>query len=247
MRRPLIAILCSLPLAACLAPIADEVTSEASNEATIEVASAVSSLGAPLAIALAPSPITTQLMTTHHLTAIVTTAGATAGNATVSLAAVDSVTGAPAAGWTITPPQLVAVPATGAALVGFDVTIPGDSASLSVDLKAEAVLGALVADAPGHVDVAKHITITYAAGVGPISPHAGLGPQSVTVRAGTVLDFVNADSIVHVTHGAGGIPHESSAGGRPGATYSVTVNSSGVWYCHSHETTSLARTVTVVP
>lgn len=87
----------------------------------------------------------------------------------------------------------------------------------------------------------------HPAGAGTTVPHPGLGPQSLTVRAGTVIDFVNADSLTHVIHGSGGIPHESVIGGGPGTTYTVTVNSSGTWYCHSHENTSLARTVTVVP
>lgn len=233
MRPNLIAILCSLPLAACVAPASDD------------VANALGS--ATLAIALGPSPITAQSMTTQHLTAIVTTAGATAGNATVSLAAVDSATGAPVTGWTITPAQTVALPATGAVVIGFDVTIPSNSASLSVDLTAHAALGTLAADAPGHIDVLKHVTIVIPAGAGATSPHAGLGPQSLTVHAGTVIDFVNADTVTHVIHGSGGIPHEAITSGGPGTTYTVTVNSSGQWYCHTHENTGLARTVTVVP
>jgi hypothetical protein len=235
MRSNRISILCSLTLAACVTP------------ATDDVANALGACSAPLAIALAPSPITAQSMTTQHLTAIVTTAGAPAGNATVSLAAVDSVTGAPVTGWTITPAQTVALPATGAVIVGFDVTIPSNSASLSVDLTAHAALGALAADAPGHINVMSHITILIPAGAGATVPHPGLGPQSLSVRAGTVIDFVNADSVTHVIHGSGGIPHEMVTGGGPGTTYTIAVNASGQWYCHTHENTGLARTVTVVP
>ena len=58
---------------------------------------------------------------------------------------------------------------------------------------------------------------------------------------------IPADSLTHVIHGSGGIPHESVIGGGPGTTYTVTVNSSGTWYCHTHENSSLARTVTVIP
>ena len=32
-----------------------------------------------------------------------------------------------------------------------------------------------------------------------------------------------------------------------GTTYAVTVNTSGTWYCHTHENAGLARTVTVIP
>lgn len=238
MRPSSIAILCCLPVATCVPPAAEDVANEITSSATCS---------APLAISLAPSPVTVALQTTAHLTAIVTTAGATAGTATVSLTATDAITHAAVTGWTITPAQAVALPATGAVVVGFDVTVPGDSTSISVDLDAHASLGTLVADAPGHVDVIKRITIVIPAGAGTGSPHPGLGPQNLNVRAGTVVDFVNADTLQHVIHGSGGIPHEVTTSGFPGTTFSVTVTASGSWYCHTHESSLVARTITVVP
>ena len=239
MRPSLIAILCSLPAATCVTP------------ATEDVASAIGSgslaCSAPLAISLAPSPVSVALQTTAHLTAILTTTGATAGTATVSLTATDAITHAAVTGWTITAAQAVALPATGAVLVGFDVTVPGNSASMSVDLDAHVTLGTLVADAPGHVDVINRITIVIPAGAGTGSPHPGLGPQNLNVRAGTIVDIVNADTVQHVIHGTGGIPHETTTGGFPGTTYTVTINTSGSWYCHTHESSLAARTITVVP
>jgi hypothetical protein len=237
MRPSSIAILCCLPVATCVTP------------ATEDVANTIGSVAcsAPLAISLAPSPVTVALQTTAHLTAIVTTTAATAGTATVSLTATDAITHAAVTGWTITAAQAVALPATGAVLVGFDVTVPGDSASISVDLNAHATLGALVADAPGHVDVIKRITIVIPASAGTGSPHPGLGPQNLNVRAGTVVDFVNADVLQHVIHGSGGILHEATTSGFPGTTFTVTVTASGTWYCHTHESSAVARTITVVP
>lgn len=238
MRPSSIAILCSLPVATCVPPATEDVANEIGSSAACS---------APLAISLAPSPVTVALQTTAHLTAIVTTTGATAGTATVSLTATDAITHAAVTGWTITAAQAVALPATGAVLVGFDVTVPSDTTSMSVDLDAHATLGTLVADAPGHVDVIKRITIVIPAGAGVGSPHPGLGPQNLNVRAGTVVDFVNADALQHVIHGSGGILHEATTSGFPGTTFTVTVNASGSWYCHTHESSAVARTITVVP
>src|SRR5512140_3067805 len=87
-----------------------------------------------LAVALAPTPLTTELRTTNHVSAIVSTQGFAGGTASVQLEAYDHTTHTLIPSWTITPAQTVALPGTGGTLVAFDVTIPSDSASLAADV-----------------------------------------------------------------------------------------------------------------
>jgi plastocyanin len=199
-----------------------------------------------LAVALAPTPLATELRTTNHVTAIISTQSFASAGVTVELDAFDHTTHAAVAGWTITPAQWLAVPATGAVVAGFDVTIPSDSATLVADMRVRATDGTTIADASGTITVAQQLTIDIPVGTGATAPHAGM-PDLLRVRSGTQLRFYNADEIQHAIHGDGGILHEQTTLGQPGTIFAVTVTADGAWYCHTHELAADAHYVTVVP
>jgi plastocyanin len=192
-----------------------------------------------LAVALAPTPLATELRTTNHITAIVSTNGL-AGAATIRIDAIN------APDWTVSTPQTVAMPSTGTAVVGFDVTIPSDAATLTASIRVRATIGTTTADAFGQITAAKQITIVIPEGSGTTSYHTELGPDLLRIRAGTLLRWYNADTIAHAIHGQGGILHEMIDQGAPGTYFTATVNADGTWYCHTHEYNH-PRMVTVVP
>ncbi len=238
-------LLISTVVAGCVADQVDETTAALGSGS-----GSGSACPAPvLAASLAPTPLTTELRTTNRITTFVTTTGYAGGTVLVKLEAWDASSHQPVSGWTITPQQTVLVPASGAVVLTFDVTIPSDSATLAADVRVRAMGGGYVVDGWGRIDVAKQVTIDIAEGTGSTNNHVGVGPDAMNVRAGTDLHFANHDTQAHVIHGQGGIVHEMvDGGGVPGGVYAVTVNASGLWYCHTHEGGSgHVRTVTVVP
>jgi len=70
-------------------------------------------------------------------------------------------------------------------------------------------------------------------------------PRDVTIKSGTVVRFINYDTITgHTIHSDGGtaFPHEDDqmakapSAGQAGGTYQITTSQSGIYsfYCHDH-------------
>lgn len=220
-----------------------------SDEPTAETAAGVGSGSGcyppSLTTIVAPSPIMTELRTTNRVTVVVASSSF-ASSPTVTLQAFDANTNLPVSGWTITPPQIVTLPATGTAIAGFDVVIPSDSATLSANLRARAQAGGVTADGWGSITALRQVTLEWPAGLGS-SPHTTLVPTEMQVRNGTVVRWYNADGIQHALHGQSGILHEMTSNGFPGAYFTAQATAPGVatWYCHTHGGT--ANHVTIIP
>jgi len=123
------------------------------------------------------------------------------------------------------------------ATVQVAVKIPTDAGAISPTLKVDLASGAVTADVSSAFTVANTYTLTIPAGTGNSATHAGLPSPNAPLRlkAGAKVTFDNADSITHVIHGNGGIPHENLSLGAAGTSYTVTLTNDATWYCHSHE------------
>jgi len=201
-----------------------------------------------IATSLDRTTIATELGRTETVVVTVTSSGGYTGLVNVRLALGNSVN-APVS-WSVpNNPKDVTVPANGSVNATFTLTVPTDAADLNVTLYAHAteLFGGL-STATSAITVTNRYTIVYPAGTGSSTAHTGVGPASLTIRAGATIVFENQDSIQHETWGDGsGIPHEQSGGGQPGGAYIVMPTTNGIWYCHTHELATSSRTVTVTP
>jgi hypothetical protein len=124
--------------------------------------------------------------------------------------------------------------------IELKVKIPSDATALAPTVKVDLGGGAVSTNVSSAFTVAKQYTLVIPAGTGNTTLHAGLPSANAPLRlnAGTKLVFRNSDTITHVIHGNGGIPHENLALGAAGTDYSVTIQNDATWYCHSHEGTT---------
>lgn len=144
-------------------------------------------------------------------------------------------------GYTLTPtPTSVTLEPGSSQQIQLTVKIPTDATALAPTLKVDLGSGSATANVSSTFTIAKQYTLMIPAGTGNSTLHAQLPSANAPLRlkAGTKLIFRNADTITHVIHGNGGIPHENLALGGAGTDYTVTVQNDATWYCHSHEGTS---------
>jgi hypothetical protein len=193
--------------------------------------------------------VSTELGKTETVTVTVTSMDGFAGSVNVTPSLLNGTTPVTAAGWTVTAnPTSVNLTAGGTATVQLSVKIPTDAAALTPTLKVDLAGGAATAAVDSAFTIAKILTLDIEAGTGTGAPHTKLpAPNApIRIRTGTQLIFHNSDTIQHVIHGDGGIPHENTALGGAGTDYKVTVSNDATWYCHNHEGSGVARPVLIV-
>lgn len=146
--------------------------------------------------------------------------------------------GAPAS-WSVSfdPPSPPIDTAT-VAVADMLVDVPTDGDAGLHSIAAVAIGGAQSATATAALDALDQVLITIAPGTGAGDHHF---PAHTELRVGTMLRFVNADTVVHRIHMNGTIPgfaHEASDL-LPGGEYDVTSSGPGTdsqVYCHDHGT-----------
>ena len=194
--------------------------------------------------------VPTQLGKTEMVTLTLTSVDGFAGAATIAATLVDGAN-APIVGATVTGPTSVNLTAAGSSPAAFNVVIPSDAtgtdmvATLKFDITSTAEPVATTAT----VNIAAIYTMEIPSGTGVSTPgHPGTN-KTITLRRGTKLRMLNADNIVHITHGQNGIPHENqnvAVDGQPGATYEVNTTalapgSGRTFGCHSHSAETYAN------
>jgi hypothetical protein len=195
--------------------------------------------------------VTTELGKDEVITLTLTSGGSFAGDVTVTPTLVDSAGAALADGITVTGQPTVTLAANGMATAAYTVKVPSNAtgtdltgASVKFDLSSTAGLKQLAST----LNVTAVFTATYAAGLGAnVAMHPDRALQ-ITVKKGAKIHFHNADTAVHITHGDGAFPHETTGatGGLANATYEVlTANlaagASGNLGCHSHGNSTYAK------
>lgn len=203
----------------------------------------------PMVTATVDMPtVSTELGTTQILTYTLTSVNGFAGSVAVTPTVLDS-TSTPVTDWTLTPaPASVTLAADGTATVALTVMIPTDNVALTPTLHLGLASTAAAVDVTSAFTVLNQVTIVIDAGTGTAAPHVGLpaANSQIKIHAGASIVFHNGDSIQHVIHGDGGIPHENTALGLAGTDYTVTPTDDGTWYCHDHESGNDARLVNVL-
>jgi hypothetical protein len=192
--------------------------------------------------------VSTQLGKIETLSVTVMSMDGFAGTVNVTPSLLNGTT-ALTTGWNVTAnPASVDLAAGGSATVQLSVKIPTDAAALTPTLKVDLAGGSATASVDSAFTIAKVLEIDIDAGTGTAGPHTKLpAPNApIRVRSGTHLVFHNGDSIQHVIHGDGGIPHENTGAGGAGTDYKVTVTNDATWYCHNHEGSGTARPVLIV-
>ncbi len=178
----------------------------------------------------------TELGKTETLTVTIQSVDGFTGSVPVTSAMMDATSALTGFTITATPPT-VDLTAGGSATVQLSVKIPTDAAALAPQLKID-LGGASPASVTSDLTIANQLTLMIPAGTGAgAGAHAGLPAANapIRLRSGASIVFRNADTIQHVIHGNGGIPHENLGAGMPGTDYKVTVMNNATWYCHSHE------------
>lgn len=182
--------------------------------------------------------LNTELGVTEKVTVTLTSKDGFAGAVTVTPAM--EFTGTPGT-WTVTADKTSStLTAGGTDTIIIDVAIPSDSAALTGTLKFD--VSNLAPDAPAlssTINVANQYSLSVAAASGAALPHSYIHSSNLLrLRKGAKLIFKNDDSIRHVIHGSGNIPHQDQndqTQGQPGTSYIVDVTEGdGTWYCHTH-------------
>lgn len=179
--------------------------------------------------------VTTELGKTETMTLTIQSMDGFAGPVPITASVTDGA--AALTGFNVTAtPASVDLTAGGSATVQVQVQIPTDPSSLAPKLEVD-LGGTSPMNLTTDVTIANRLMIMIAAGTGTGGTHGGLPAANspIRVRSGAQLVFMNQDSIQHVIHGNGGIPHEDLGAGMPNTEYMVTVNADATWYCHSHE------------
>jgi plastocyanin len=136
------------------------------------------------------------------------------------------------------------------------VTVPpsGDAGAINAMLVATASMGP--SQTAVQFDVEKALLVPIRDGVGAAGAHGF--PQDITIKSGTVVRFVNYDTLTgHTIHANGGdaFPHEDDqmaralSAGQAGGTYEITTGPSGIYdfYCHDHGENTGIGLITVAP
>lgn len=198
--------------------------------------------------------VTTELGKETIITLTLTGSGGFSGDATISSSLTDSA-GAPLGGGiTLTGEPSVTLAANGTSNVMYSLKVPSNATgtdltgTIKFDVSSSAGSKAITAT----VAIAAVFTTVYAAGLSnnrAAHPDRGL---SIPVKKGAKLRFTNADGTVHITHGDGVFPHESTGqnGGLAGKTYEVLtadidVGKTGRLGCHSHDVDAGYATFTI--
>lgn len=198
--------------------------------------------------------VTTELGKTELITLTLTSGGSFAGDVTVTPSLVDSAGAALTGGITVTGQPTVSLAANGTATAMYTVTVPANATGtqLSAAVKFDVTSSAASTQATSALTVGAIYTMTYAAGLGAdITAHPGRA-QSITVKHGAKIQFHNADTAVHITHGEKdaptAFPHETtgSTGGLPNNTYvidtsNVAPGTTGKIGCHTHGSATYAN------
>lgn len=187
--------------------------------------------GVRVAIGVGPAERATTLGTANVFAVEIRSCGY-AGNVTLGTIGLPT-------GWTASYPQTLITLFDGEVRsTTLTVNVPGNAIAGPEPFAATATITAIeVASSDLLLDVENVIVVRETAGSGN-APHLHV-PSSVRVKAGATIRFRNEDSVSHVLHGSGIIPHEdiSGAGGQPGRVVTVvttTPGANGAYYCHSH-------------
>lgn len=171
--------------------------------------------------------------------------GGFSGDVTIAASLADG-TGAAITTMSVAGPTTVTVGADVTSTAQFKVTIPTDATgtALAANLKLDVTSSLGAANVTSIVNVMPIYTIDIAAGTGAQDPMHPLAGKTFTVRRGAKLRMVNDDTVEHISHGGGGIPHEpgtpgAGTNGLPGATYQVDTTplapgGGRTFGCHSH-------------
>jgi cysteine-rich repeat protein len=216
----------------------------ASGDGCSSVCQTESTGGTPrIATTLDKTTVATQLGKTEMVTLTLMSVDKFAGDATITAQLVDA-TNVPITGAVITGPASVTLTEDGSAPAAFSIEIPSDFSGTDVaaTLKIDVTSSAEPVAATATVNVAAVYTFEIVANTSNVINMHPATNKTITIRRGTKLRMVNGDTVGHISHGGGGIPHENqdaAVGGLPGATYEVNtqVIAPGMgkaFGCHTH-------------
>ena len=199
--------------------------------------------------ALDKSTVATELGKTEIVTLTLTSGGSFAGDVTVTPSLVDSAGTALADGITVTGLATVPLTADGTVTEMYSIKIPTNAtgADLAATVKLDVSSSAGTKQLMATLNVAAVYNVTYAAGLaGNVVTHP-MRAQTISVKKGAKISLHNADTAVHITHGDGTFPHETTGatGGLSGNTYTVDTSklngTTGNIGCHSHGSATYAK------
>lgn len=180
--------------------------------------------------------IATELNSSSMVTLSITGSGGFSGAVNLTASVVDG-TGAPITGWTVALNQpAVTLAANGTGTAVATLTIPGNATALAGKIKVDAVSTLGTQSVMSDVTALKQVTINVtenAQGQCVYPPTA----QTVTVKTGTKVRFLNKFTTENITiHSGGPIAHEPDPGHVVNAAYEKTPGAAGTatWYCHDH-------------
>lgn len=257
MRTPLLAVVLGLSLAGCLVGDSGTASTGGGDDGTGSSGSGSDNTGSgsnnPMPrvdATIDKMAIATELGKQEVVTVTLTSVGAFAGDVSITASAVDSTGAALTGGIAVTGQPTVALTANGTATAMYTVKIPSNAtgADLTGMLKFNVTSPAGSKELDSTLNVAAVYTVTYTAGLGAnVATHPERA-QNITVKKGAKVAYHNADSVVHITHGDGAFPHETTGatGGLPNNTYVVqTANlasgASGSLGCHTHGSSTYAK------
>jgi cysteine-rich repeat protein len=196
--------------------------------------------------------IGTELGKTETITLNLQSQGGFTGDVTIAMSIVDGAN-APITSLTATGPTTVTVAADVTTTAQYVVTIPSDATgtALAANLKLDVTSSLGTANGASAINVTPIFSINIAAGTGAQDPMHPLTGKTFTVRRGTKLRMINTDTVEHISHGGGGIPHEpgqpgAGTNGQPGATYEVDTTpiapgGGRTFGCHTHGAATYAN------
>ncbi|MDR3385946.1 MAG: hypothetical protein P4L92_02740 [Rudaea sp.] len=152
--------------------------------------------------------------------------------------AVLSVSGGPASWTTAIDPTSMTFANGGYGVGEISANVPTDGDSGTYLLDAAVQVAANTTHATATIDVANQVILRIDDGTGS-GAHTHF-PPLMSIKSGTMIRFVDADSVaLHAIHSDGGpgFPHQSPPGLSQGQEYDVTPSQAGFsyyFYCHTH-------------
>ncbi len=187
--------------------------------------------------------VATELGKTETFTLTLTSVDGFTGDVAVASSLVDAA-GAAVPRVTVAGPASITLAANAMAPAQYIVTIPSDATgtALAATLKLDVTAPSGPTNLTSTINIAPIYTYTLAAATGATINNHPATNKAITIRRGTRLRMMNTDTVEHITHGGGGLTHETitpGVTGQPGATYEV--NTTGIapgagktFGCHTH-------------
>lgn len=205
-----------------------------------------------LSVTLDRSTIDTEYFTTHPIKVTMQGTGGFSGNVALAASVVDGA-GTAIPNWTVELASAsAALAANGSAEIMATLKIPSATTATAATVKFTATSSAATVNVQTTVNALKQITfeVPQNGNACVYKPEYGTNAAQLQVVFGTKVRFLNKGPLALIIHGAGVIPHQSTATTiATDVAYEPAIRAPGPgsWYCHGRNDPGLTQLMFVAP